>query len=167
MRVWRSGDPPDAGQFTNAVSFAGDFFDISGLRLLRGRALTRADAAATTAVVVVNEAFITRFALTEPVVGRPLRISFPREEDAAPRHVTIVGVASQPAGLGGPMGEDPTMYLPLGTSPDYIAAWLSADNAVQMWMQSAAPSRISIRSCPRWLCARSRTTTSKTTSRCG
>ena len=101
--------------------------------MLRGRALTRADAAATTAVVV-NEAFITEFQLTEPVVGQPLRISLSREEEAAPRHVTIVGVASPPVspGMGDPMGEDPTVYLPLGTPPDYIAAWISADNAAQM-----------------------------------
>jgi hypothetical protein len=102
-------------------------------RLLRGRTLTRADAAATTAVVV-NEAFITKFELTEPVVGQPLRIALSGQADAAPRHVTIAGVASQPvsAGLTDPMGEAPTVYLPLGTPPDYIAAWISADNAAQM-----------------------------------
>ena len=133
VRVWRFGDPPDAGQSSDAVNVAGDFFDISGVRLLRGRALTRADAAATTAVVV-NEAFITRFQLTEPVVGQPLRLSLSREEEAAPRHVTIVGVASPPvsAGMGDPIGEDPTVFLPLGTPPDFIAAWISADHAAQM-----------------------------------
>jgi predicted permease len=133
VRVWRTGDLPDAGRSTGAVGVAGDFFDTSGLRLLRGRALTRADAAGTDAVVV-NEAFITRFELTEPVVGQPLRISRSREEEAAPHHVTIVGVASQPvsAGLGDPMGEDPTVFLPLAPPPEYIAAWISADNAVRM-----------------------------------
>ncbi len=113
-RVWRSGDSPDRGESTGAVNVAGDFVDISGVHLVRGRALTRADAAATTAVVI-NEAFITRFDLGEPVVGQPLRMSLSREEEAAPRHVTIVAVASQPAtaAIGDPMGEAPTIYLPL------------------------------------------------------
>ncbi len=133
MRVWRASDPPGQGQSTKAVSIAGDFFAISGLRLIRGRAFLPSDAAATTAVVV-NEAFIARFELTEPVVGQPLRISRSREEEAAPHHVTIVGVASQPpaAALGDPLGEDPTVFLPLGAMPDFIAAWISADNAAQL-----------------------------------
>jgi hypothetical protein len=132
-RVWRSGDAPEAGKSAGAVHVAGDYFDISGVRLARGRALTEADAAGTTAVMV-NEVFITRFALTEPVVGQSLRISLSREPDAAPRLVTIVGVASQPVAgaIGDPTGEDPTVYLPLGEPPNYIAAWIKADNAVQM-----------------------------------
>jgi len=135
VRVWRTGDPPDAGLLTDAVSIAGDFFSTSGVRLVRGRALTRADAAApTAAVVVVNETFIKHFQLTEPVLGQPLRLSRSREEEAAPQLVTIVGVASAPVspGIGDFQGEDPTVYLPIGAWPDYIAAWISTDSASQI-----------------------------------
>ena len=129
LRVWRPADPPDAGRFADTISVAGDYFDVSGVRVRRGRALTKADAAAATAVVV-NEAFIAGFQLAEPVVGQSLRISS-GEENAAPRLVTIVGVASAPVspGIGDFQGEDATIYLPIGASPGYIAAWISADNA--------------------------------------
>src|SRR5688500_955314 len=51
VRVWRAGDSPEAGKFADSVHVGGDF-DVSGLRVRQGRALTQADAAATTAVVV-------------------------------------------------------------------------------------------------------------------
>ena len=129
VRVWRSGDPPEAGKYADSVHVGGDF-DVSGVGVRRGRALTKADAATTTAVVV-NEAFITDFQLAEPVLGQSLGISLWAEENASPRHVTIVGVASTPVSpeIDDVHGEDPTIYLPLPASPDYIAAWISADNA--------------------------------------
>jgi putative ABC transport system permease protein len=131
-RVWRSGDPPDAGQYSGAVDVSGDFFEISGMRVVRGRALTRADAAATTSVVV-NQGFVTKFELEEPVVGQTLRIALLSEKDGMPRHVTIVGVASPvSAELNDPIGGDPKVYLPLGAVPGYVAAWISADNAAQL-----------------------------------
>ena len=131
VRVWRPGDPLEAGKFADVVDVGGDYFDVSGVRVLRGRGLTKTETAATTAVVI-NEAFIADFQLTEPVLGQSLRISLSREENASPRHVTIVGVASAPVspGLADFQGEDPMMYLPLPPSPDYVAAWISADNAV-------------------------------------
>jgi predicted permease len=133
VRVWRSGDPLDAGQVVESVAVAGDFFDITGIRLLRGRALTSADGAATTAVMV-NEAFITKFALTEPIAGQPLRIALIGGKDTAPRHVTIVGVASPSvsAGMINAIGKNPTVFLPLGPSPDSMAAWINAENAAHL-----------------------------------
>ncbi|MDQ3071215.1 MAG: ABC transporter permease [Acidobacteriota bacterium] len=130
LRVWRAGDPLEAGKFADAVNVEGDYFDVSGVHVLRGRGLTKADAAAMTAVVV-NDAFIADFQLAEPAVGQSIRVSVSPEENATPRHVTIVGVASAPVSpaFADFQGEDPTIYLPLPPSPNYIAAWISADNA--------------------------------------
>lgn len=130
LRVWRAADPPEAGRFAETLNVGGDYFDVAGVRVLRGRALTKADAAVRSAVMV-NEAFAVSFQLAAPVVGQSLRISPLGEENGAPRHVTIVGVAAGPVspGMGDFQGEDPTIYLPIGASPDYVAAWISADNA--------------------------------------
>ena len=129
VRAWRTGDPPDTGRITEAIGVAGDFFEIAGVRVVRGRALTNADAATTTAVVV-NEAFIKRFELAEPAVGQPLRLSRSVNDKTAPLYVTIVGVATQPVSPGSDDGlGDPTVYLPLGTSPDVIKAWIAVDDA--------------------------------------
>jgi predicted permease len=133
-RVWRSGDQPDAGKYSDAVTVGGDFFNIVGVRVLRGRALTTADAAAATAVMV-NEAFIAKFELTEPVVGQSVRIASPGERDTAARHVTIVGVASEQAPVGVPDPfADPKIYLSLNLSavPGDMSVWISADNAAQL-----------------------------------
>ena len=130
-RVWRGGDAPDAARISEAVSVGGDYFDITGRRVLRGRVLTPADAAATTAVVMVNESFIAKFELKEPVLGQPLRIALLSDTAAGPDHVTIVGVVSQPAPAGA-TDEEPKVFLPLGTPLSYMAAWISADNAAQL-----------------------------------
>ncbi len=132
VRVWRSGDQPDAGKFADAVHVAGDFFNVVDVSVLRGRALTTADAGAATAVMV-NEAFVAKFELAEPVVGQSVRIAPPGERDTAARHVTIIGVTSQQASVGvpDPLAE-PKMYLPLGAVPGDISAWISADNAAQL-----------------------------------
>jgi predicted permease len=129
VRAWRAGDPSDAGRISEAMGVAGDYFEISGVRVARGRALTSADAATTTAVVV-NEAFIRRFELAEPVVGQPLRVSLSVNEPAALRDVTIVGVATSPVspGSNGALG-NPMVYLPLGTAPDDVKVWIAVDHA--------------------------------------
>jgi predicted permease len=127
VRVWRASDPIEAGRSTGAASVAGDFFNVSGVRVLRGRALTDADAGALTSVVV-DETFIRRFRLAEPVVGQSLRLSLSPEVESAPRHVTIVGVASN--ALSSVLTtRRATLYLPLTTPADYIAAWIAADDA--------------------------------------
>ncbi len=138
LRVWRPGDPPEAGVLVERKAVGGDYFDVSGERIRQGRALTPADAAATT-VAVVNQAFVEKFQLAEPVVGQSVRISLlrdslMREEDRTPRHVTIVGVTAAPVSGGETAfeGVNATIYLPIGPSPDSIAAWISVDNAALM-----------------------------------
>ncbi|MDQ3170191.1 MAG: ABC transporter permease [Acidobacteriota bacterium] len=128
IRVWRTADAAEAEQYTGAVSVAGDFFDNFGVRILRGRALTAVDAAATTSVVV-DENFVRRFELAEPVVGQSLRIALSRQEESAPRHVTIVGVSSKALAPGLGVSDPATIYLPLTTPLDYVAAWITADDA--------------------------------------
>jgi predicted permease len=135
LRFWRTDGLPGPGQVAAHINVGGDYFDVLDIRVLRGRALTAADAAAMT-TVVVNEAFIEKFELAEPVVGQSLRISLLRdalyrEQDASPRYVTIVGVASSPAssGTGNSQDESSKLYLPMPSSPDFIAAYISANGA--------------------------------------
>jgi ABC-type antimicrobial peptide transport system permease subunit len=128
VRVWRASDPIEAGRSMGAASVAGDFFNVSGVRVLRGRALTDADAGALTSVIV-DETFIRRFKLAEPVVGQSLRLSLSPEEESAPRHVTIVGVASNALSSVETTSPGATLYLPLTTPDDYVAAWIAADDA--------------------------------------
>lgn len=133
LRVWRSGDPPGAIAFSGAVNVAGDYFTIVGVRPLRGRTFTAADAAAGTAVLV-NEAFVRKLKLSEPVLGQSLRIGVPGTQQPAARLVTIIGVASEPASAASAdNGEtNATMYLPLSGTPAVFTTWIGADNAAQL-----------------------------------
>lgn len=132
LLVWRTGDPPETRRGSGVVLVAGDFFETSGVRLLRGRGLTTADAGGVTAVVV-DETFIQRFELAEPVVGQALRISRGPEEEGDPHHVTIVGVASKALAPGMQLNAPATMYLAMpAATPDYVAAWIAADHAASL-----------------------------------
>ena len=168
VRVWRSGDPPDAGQFTDAVSVAGDFFDISGVRVLRGRALTRADAAATTAVVVqrgLHHEIPAHGARGGPAAA-PLALARGRS-GASPRHDCRCRVTACVGRDGRPNRRGPDgVSAASARRPTSSRRGSARTTRRRCWMPSAASSRISIRSCPRLPCARSRTTTSKTTRRC-
>lgn len=128
--VWRAADPLEAGRSSGVVLVSGDFFEASGVRLLRGRGLTSTDASAVTAVVV-DETFIEQFELVEPVIGQTLRISRNRGEVNDPHHATIVGVASRALAPGMQAAAFPVMYLPMPAAPPaYVAAWIAADHAV-------------------------------------
>ena len=135
LRFWRDGAPPGSGQIASRINVSGDYFEIVGLHVLRGRALTNADAD-TGPAVMVNEAFVKKHELTEPVVGQSLRIALlsdalHRAENASPRHVTIVGVVSSPPDSTS-QDDGPKVYLPMPPSPDFITAWISADSAGMM-----------------------------------
>jgi predicted permease len=134
LRFWRDGDPAGPGNVASNVGVGGDYFAVSGVRVLRGRALTREDAATMT-TVLVNEGLIKKHELAEPVVGQslkisPLRDSLNREEDASPRHVTIVGVVSPLSATS--QVEEPKVYMPMPASPEYIAAWISTNDTGAM-----------------------------------
>jgi putative ABC transport system permease protein len=134
LRFWRDGDPPGPGQIAAILKADEAYFKVMGIGVLRGRGLTSADAAGASAAMV-NEAFVKKFELAEPAVGQSLRISLlrdalNREEDSAPRHVSIVGVVSSLASDASDDG--PKVFLPMPSSPDYISAWISADNATAL-----------------------------------
>ena len=125
-RFWLPGDPGEAGRTASAFNVSGDYFDAAGVRVLRGRAFTQTDER-TGVAAIVDEAFVARHELQEPVIGQSLRVEL--DEKGQTRDVVITGVASnsdmQPIGVA----PRPTMYLPLVTTPDYIAAWVRADDA--------------------------------------
>ncbi|HUR21598.1 MAG TPA: FtsX-like permease family protein, partial [Vicinamibacterales bacterium] len=136
IRFWPAGAPPGPGHIATIINMSGDYFSVLGIRVLQGRALVTADAATMT-TVLVNEAFIKKYELAEPVVGQSLRISLLRdalykEQDNTPRQVTIVGVASAPESVStnpdDPQAESPKLYMPLPASPDSITAWIRADD---------------------------------------
>lgn len=123
--VWIEGRPaPSPGEFnlTAFLTVSERYFDTTGIRLLRGRGITRDDTLRSPDVVVVNEAFVRRYFPGQDPVGK--RIAYgARSDDHYWR--TIVGLAADTREqLGQPAR--PTTYAPFrqGLDPFTFAAFL-------------------------------------------
>ena len=101
--VWIEGRPtPPPGEYnlTVFITVSEHYFDTTGIRLLRGRALTRDDNLRSPDVVVINEAFARKYYPGEDPIGKRIAYGFPNNE-----HYwrTIVGLAADTyEGLGQP-----------------------------------------------------------------
>ena len=92
--VWIEGRPaPAPGEFnlTVFITVSERYFDTTGIRLLRGRALTRDDDLRSPDVVVINEAFARRYYSGQDPIGKRIAYGAPNNE-----HYwrTIVGLAA-------------------------------------------------------------------------
>jgi predicted permease len=81
--------PSGADQMASRSSVGEGFFRTAGIPLLAGREFTRADAGPRENVAIVNEAFVRKFRLTHPVVGK--RFGFGQGDDVR-LDIEIVGV---------------------------------------------------------------------------
>ena len=92
--VWFEGRPaPPPGQFnlTRFLTVSETYFAVTGIRLVRGRALTRDDGLRAPDVVVVNEAFVRRYFPGEDPIGRRIGLGAP---DHPSFWRTIVGIVA-------------------------------------------------------------------------
>jgi putative ABC transport system permease protein len=123
--VWIEGRPAPAPGEINVTAFltvSDQYFDTAGIRLLRGRAISRDDNLRSPDVVVVNEAFVRRYFPGQDPIGK--RIAYgARSDDHYWR--TIVGLAADTREqLGQPAPA--TTYAPFrqGLDPFTFAAYL-------------------------------------------
>ena len=123
--VWiegRPAPPPGEANLTAFLTVSEQYFETTGIRLLRGRALTRDDSLRSPDVVVINEAFARRYFPGQDPIGK--RIAYgARSDDHYWR--TIVGLA---ADTREQLGQPPkaTTYAPFrqGLDPFTFAAYL-------------------------------------------
>jgi putative ABC transport system permease protein len=93
------------GCYAKVVSVDPRFFDVVGAPVIRGRALTTADAEQRTRVVLVNEVFVDQVMGGRNPIGRRFRFSSTREPTAEPWYdivgvVPDLGVSDNKAGYG-------------------------------------------------------------------
>jgi putative ABC transport system permease protein len=118
----RPAPPPGASNHTAFLTVSEQYFDTTGIRILRGRAFTRDDTLRSPDVVVVNEAFARQHFRGEEPVGKRIAYGAPNAD-----HYwrTIVGLAADTREqLGQP--PKPTTYAPFrqGLDPFTFAAYL-------------------------------------------
>ena len=119
--VWIEGRPaPPPGEFnlTAFLTVSEQYFDTAGIRLLRGRAITRDDNLRSPDVVVVNEAFARRYFPGQDPIGK--RIAYgARTDDHYWR--TIVGLAADTREqLGQPAESHDVRAVPPGARSVYV-----------------------------------------------
>jgi putative ABC transport system permease protein len=95
-RLWRNATSPG-------------WFETMGTPLVSGRDFTDADRAGAPLVAIVNQAFVRRYQLGPPRVGRTVRIGLSNGE----RRYNIVGVVGDSAYASPRDGMVATMYVPL------------------------------------------------------
>ena len=95
-RLWRNATTPG-------------WFGTMGTPLVGGRDFTDADRVGAPLVAIVNEAFVRRYQLGEPVIGRTVRIALAKGE----MRFEIVGLAGDSAYTSPRDGMMATLYTPL------------------------------------------------------
>jgi len=109
--VWIEGRPalpPGVFNLSGYMTISERYFDTTGIRLVRGRSVTRDDTARTPDVVVVNEAFVREYFRGEDPMGKRIGFGSPKSE-----HYwrTIVGLAADTREQLG-AAPKPMMYVP-------------------------------------------------------
>ena len=114
----------DAGPDTDTssqVNLVGPgFFDTVGMRLLGGRAFTRADAEGSLPVAVVNEAFIKKFNLGGQPIGRHVGMRGQQKGT----NIEIVGVVKNAAYSRVKAPPPPVVFLPHRQSQDGVGGMM-------------------------------------------
>ena len=109
---------------TSTVLVTPGYFDVLGVAIARGRALTDADGTPGAERVVISHVMADRFFRGEDPVGRRVRF-VPRDDEPAlvPSWVTIVGVV-EPflQGRDDEAFKSPVVFLPLGAVPPRAAS---------------------------------------------
>ena len=110
--------------FVSTVLVSPGYFDVLGVALARGRALSDADGAPGAEHVVISQVMADKFFRNEDPIGRRLRF-MPRDDEAAlvPSWVTIVGVAAPfRQGQDDEAFESSVVFLPLRAVPSRTAS---------------------------------------------
>jgi predicted permease len=110
--------PASTSPNVNEQSVSAGYFQVMGIRLLRGREFDTRDREQTLPVAVVNQALTRKYFPNEDPVGRQIKLG--KAEDNKP-WLTIVGVADdvKSTTVFNEMGyvEDPCVYRPLKQDP--------------------------------------------------
>ncbi|HEX8188381.1 MAG TPA: ABC transporter permease [Pyrinomonadaceae bacterium] len=107
--------PPGSGNSARSYTVSPDYFRVLGVPLRRGRAFTGADGKNANQVIVVNEAFVSRFFPGQEPLGQHVVIDGPDDKPLPPREV--VGVVGNVHFQSFTDEERPEYYIPFEQEP--------------------------------------------------
>ncbi len=116
----RAPAPEERLPAVQIVTIGSGYFEVLGLSLIRGRALTGADGGPGNDVIVVNDAFAKEFLGAMDPIGRSIELV---GEGKGPRPVTIVGVV--PALVRDEIPPPSVVYQPYRDNPTALMVLMS------------------------------------------
>jgi predicted permease len=162
MRFWLPADPVGRIRTAGGGEVTPGWFGAADTRVLRGRPFTAEDAEPGN-VAVVDEAFVRKYRLSDPVLGTVLRVERPgaavtgadphdpegiepgeravfqngpvRPDAIGPTNVTIVGIVANSLAAPVRLEPQPSLYLPLHYVPDYVAVYVRTSRPQEMQEQ--------------------------------
>jgi predicted permease len=136
-RFWLPRDAESIVRNVQTAEVSPGWFNASSVRIVHGRAFNADDGRLADAVIV-NQAFLDRYGLEEPVLGTVIRVdvapnvrlsvrSVNRDPVSRIESLTIVGVAGNEPPRPLTSQPPPRLYFPLRSVPEYVALYVRAD----------------------------------------
>ncbi|HWS87831.1 MAG TPA: ABC transporter permease [Pyrinomonadaceae bacterium] len=111
--------PPGYGNAARSYTVSPEYFRVLGVPLRRGRAFTAADGKNAPGVIVVNEAFVSRFFEGREPLGQHVVLDGPDDKPLPPREV--VGVVGNVRFQKFNDVEQPEYYIPFEQAPSAVS----------------------------------------------
>ena len=108
--------PPEAKTAARNCSITPDYFRVMNIPMRRGRIFTERDTKDALPVIIINEAFASRFFPSEDPVGHRIILRDERDQPSPPRE--IVGVVGNIKHESLDEKEQPEYYVPFYQTPD-------------------------------------------------
>ena len=165
MRIWLPADAADRLRTSGGAEVTLEWLEAADVNLLRGRTFTAEEVRFGNAAIV-DQAFVEKYRLPEPVLGTVVRVERPgsspthalpltpgsigpgesvsfqnaplRPNAPGPVDLTIVGIVTN--NMSRPLARAPraSLYLPLDYVPDYVAIYVRSDRAAEIQQQVRA-----------------------------
>jgi len=122
----RAADKPSPTDFLMSAlsAISANYFEVMGMRLLKGRAFTAADTAEAPRVAVINETLAARIWPGEDPLGKRLKTGMKASPDPWNPWCEVVGVVADVKLEGLEQATPMQVYLPLHQRPNSPTLWL-------------------------------------------
>jgi putative ABC transport system permease protein len=121
---FRAADKPSPFGYAALSSISANYFEVMGMRLLKGRVFTAADTAEAPRVTVINETLAARIWPGENPIGKRLKTGMKEVPDQWNPWCEVVGVVADVKLEGLEQDTPAQMFFPLHQRPNSPTMWL-------------------------------------------
>jgi putative ABC transport system permease protein len=138
---FRAADKPSPFGYAALSSISANYFEVMGMRLLKGRAFTSTDTSEAPRVAVINETLAARVWPGDDPIGKRLKTGSNEVPDQWNPWCEVVGVVADVKLEGLEQDAPPQMYFPFPQRPNSPTLWLVVRTAGDPLQSVAAVER--------------------------